>query len=134
MTQFALAKVRQNAGERTHLHFTRDVDEGLIGRAATHIFKDSSSIFVLTPYGSSFDEIYLSAQRDVAEGMSPDETDLFLALSEISSDISALALWYGNDFIGLPLVTNWKDLFFVLSRDLEEPSLETYVLLSNESQ
>lgn len=129
MTQFAIAQGGVISNEKVQRHLKLCPEEGLIRNAALRIFEDPVSVFVVAPFGRPFDDAYLSAQRDVAEGAKPDGTDLFLALDDLSHHVTAMALWYGDDFSNLPSASNWGDLLSVLRRDLEEPSLETYVAL-----
>lgn len=130
MTQFALVKVGPDLSEKAQQHLMPCPSEGLMRDASRHIFKDPSNVFLLAPYGRPFDEAYLSAQRMVSEGGASGDTDLFLALNDLNLDAKAVALWYGNDFLNLPSVPSWEELLSALQQDLEEPALETYMVLS----
>jgi hypothetical protein len=130
MTQFALVKLRPGARESKGRHLGSFLSERIFSRALPHVFFEPDGVFALNPWGCAFDEIYLAAQQSIAGGANAGDTALFKALDDLHPDVDSMALWYGEDFVGLPSVSRWLDLYSVLRRDLQGGSLETYVVYS----
>ncbi|MCF7221519.1 hypothetical protein L3V18_06910 [Lysobacter sp. TLK-CK17T] len=127
MTQFALVKVCVDAGEDVFRHLKPCPDKGLIADASRSIFGESAQIYELTPNGCPFDDLYLSAQRGIADGLGVGSTELFSLLGRLRTSCVEIALWYGDSFLDLPVVSNWKDFNLALARDIELPAHETYL-------
>lgn len=127
MTQFALVKTCVVVGEGILQHLKPCPNKGLIADASQRIFGKDAITYELTPYGHSFDELYLAAQREVADGIKVDSTELFSFLGKFYAISDEIALWYGDSFLDLPVVMSWKDFKLALARDVELPAFETYL-------
>ena len=127
MTQFAIVKLGVAAGEDVFRHLTAYPDGSLIAEATQAIFGKDANAYELAPNGRSFDELYLSAQREVADGGDVRSTELFDFLSKIRASVAQIALWYGDAFLDLPSVSSWENFHRALVRDIELPAFETYL-------
>lgn len=127
MTQFALVRVCDGAEERISRHLKDCPDVGLIANAALALFGRDSGVYELAPNGCQFEEVYLAAQRQVADGGDVSSTEMMDLLGRISADIAEIALWYGDDFRDLPTVSSWEEFSGAVARDITMSALETYL-------
>jgi len=128
MTQFALAKMPVNFSENLWGHLAPCPSEGLISDASNRIFETTANVYLLMPYGRPFDEIYLEEQRKAVDDADPNNTHLLKVLKDVSIEAEGIALWYGADFLDLPIVSSWPKFQSALQQDLKSPSFETYLI------
>ena len=124
MTQFAIVRLDVAASEKLGRHLRMLYDGSLMVKASNSIFGGKVHCYELMPNGRSFDDLYLSAQREL---QSKAYIELFSALNELRANVVELALWYGDDFLDLPVVSKWEKFSSVLAQDIEALALETYL-------
>ena len=133
MTQFALVVVGSDANPTIFRHLARSSTDGLAARASRATFDPGAEVYSLVPFGNQFDDLYLSAQREVADGSKVDATELFRVLEELRGSVAEIALWYGDSFLDLPITSSWIDFCSALAQDINRPSFESYLHFRAES-
>ena len=102
--------------------FFSQVGEVLFSELETSVFA------IVKSDGKDFDDMFVSAQRDLLDGKSLSDTLLYRTIAAIDSNVDAMALWYGNDYEGLEKVSDIQSVINEIRRGLSEPSAEAYAL------
>jgi hypothetical protein len=109
--------------------------EAIIARAAQELFAPSEwmGCWYLRDTEGCTDTLFTEAQAALLNGKPFEHTRLYRAFSRILPTARRVALWYGDDWANLPLVSDAKTFMERLKRDIESPTAEAWMLFDKES-
>jgi hypothetical protein len=128
MTQFALFDMLPDMQSSLLELVKPSPIEGIIRKASLELFGSKRATYILECDGLTIEELYLSAQSKMSDGIAPERTELFMILGGLKPASRAIAMWYGDDYRGLPRTSRWDEFLLRLRRDLEGSPFGTSML------
>jgi len=132
MTQFILCKQNGAACSRCNIEWISIEEDSFLSEVASYVFPntDDKNIFTLVFDGESFDSICTAAQRDMAEGKSFAETNLFSCMKSLLESCNEFVLWYAREYDDLDYVYDGESLLQKIEESLVDSSCEMYLRYS----
>ncbi len=104
--------------------------EEVVVRAGQQLFAPAELAdcwYVRDAQGCS-DTFFTEAQAAVLDGLPLEKTRLYQLFRRTLPTAKRIALWYGDDWNDLPVVTDEQTFFEQLKRDLENPTAESWMM------
>lgn len=104
--------------------------EEVVARAARQLFSSSDLAhcwYVRDKQGCA-DTFFTEAQAAALDGDPLEKTRLYQVFNRALPTAKQVALWYGDEWQDLPVVTDEKSFFEHLKKDLESPTAESWMM------
>lgn len=107
-----------------------DRAEDIVAQAARELFAPSEwpACWYLRDSKGCTDTLFTEAQVALLDGAPFAETRLYRVFSRILPTAKKIALWYGDDWSNLPVVSDAQTFLQRLRQDVERPTAESWMM------